>query len=95
MNKAKYVLSQSQNRDHTCHWPGCPKQVPPALWGCASHWYTLPKELRDRVWAEYVPGQEISMTPSEAYLEVAMEVERWIKQHVALRDERKQQELKL
>lgn len=81
MNKVKYVLSQSQNRDHTCHWPGCPKQVPPALWGCAKHWYT--------------PGQEISMTPSEAYLEVAMEVERWIKQHVALRYERKQQELKL
>jgi hypothetical protein len=31
---------------HTCHWPGCPKQVPSALWGCRAHWLTLPNEIR-------------------------------------------------
>lgn len=63
---------------HTCHWPGCEKHVPPAMWGCRIHWFTLPKFLRDKVWATYVPGQEITKTPSENYLKVANEVQQWI-----------------
>lgn len=62
---------------HTCHWPGCEREVPPNMWGCAPHWYKLPKDLRDRIWAAYVPGQEITKTPSAAYLEVAREAERY------------------
>jgi len=31
--KADYVRSQGQTRNHHCHWPGCDKQVPPAMWG--------------------------------------------------------------
>lgn len=64
---------------HTCHWPGCTKRVPPALWGCKPHWYRLPKELRDRIWATYRPGQEVTKDPSNAYLEVADAVQRWIR----------------
>lgn len=60
---------------HTCHWPGCQKHCPPARWGCPGHWFTLPKELRDRIWAAYVPGQEITKTPSEAYLAVTREAD--------------------
>jgi hypothetical protein len=52
------------------------------MWGCSKHWFTLPVELRNRVWAAYFPGQEIDMTPSETYLEVADEVQRWIRQHL-------------
>jgi hypothetical protein len=63
---------------HTCHWPGCETEVAPKLWGCAFHWLKLPKRLRDRVWAAYVPGQEITKTPSAKYLEVALDVQRWI-----------------
>lgn len=63
---------------HTCHWPDCDKEVPPAMWGCKSHWFTLPKWLRGKVWDAYVPGQEISKTPSEAYIDVAHEVQDWI-----------------
>jgi len=37
--KADYVRSQGQTRNHHCHWPGCDKQVPPAMWGCKGHWY--------------------------------------------------------
>ncbi|MDP1555781.1 MAG: hypothetical protein Q8L84_09990 [Hyphomonas sp.] len=63
---------------HHCHWPGCRKEVPPKLWGCKPHWFALPKSLRDRIWATYVPGQEITKTPSRAYLDAAHAVETWI-----------------
>lgn len=80
--KADYVKRQGQTREHTCHWPGCEQQVRPALWGCAKHWFMLPKALRDRVWAAYQPGQEVTMTPSAEYLEVADEVDRWIRERL-------------
>lgn len=63
---------------HTCHWPGCAQAVPPAMWGCKPHWYRLPKHLRDRIWAAYVPGQEITKTPSREYIEAAQAVQAWI-----------------
>ena len=62
--KVKYVKKQKQFRKHHCHWPGCSKQVPPAMWGCAYHWFKLPKVLRDEIWSCYRPGQEIDMKPS-------------------------------
>ncbi len=68
---------------HRCHWPGCPREVPPARWGCPQHWFQLPKELRDAVWAAYVPGQEITKTPSRHYLEVVGQVEAWIRNRIA------------
>jgi hypothetical protein len=80
-SKANYVRKQKQFRNHHCHWPGCPKQCPPAMWGCKEHWFKLPKVLRDKVWAAYVPGQEITMTPSREYLEVTDEVEKWIREN--------------
>ncbi len=52
------------------------------MWGCKAHWFTLPKYLRDQIWAEYVPGQEITKTPSEAYLAVADRVQIWIREHI-------------
>jgi hypothetical protein len=79
MSKADYVKAQGQTRKHHCHWPGCDKQVPPAMWGCSAHWFKLPAALRSKVWATYKPGQEINGTPSEAYLKVAREVQEWIK----------------
>ena len=77
--KAAYVKSQKQTRDHTCHWPGCERQVPPAMWGCKEHWFKLPKLLRLAIWAAYEPGQEVNMTPSDEYLEAAKAVQEWIK----------------
>lgn len=78
-DKADYVKRQKQTRDHHCHWPGCNKQVPPAMWGCKAHWFKLPKYLRDKIWKTYRPGQEITMTPSREYLQAAEEVQQWIK----------------
>lgn len=77
-SKADYVRAQGQTRKHHCHWPGCDKQVPPAMWGCKGHWFTLPAGLRARVWATYRPGQEVNGTPSAAYIEVAKAVQAWI-----------------
>lgn len=78
--KRRYVRSQGQTRKHHCHWPGCTAQVPPAMWGCRTHWFRLPKALRDRIWATYAPGQEVDMTPSDAYLKVADDVQKWIRE---------------
>jgi len=62
---------------HKCHWPTCNTEVSPSLWGCKKHWFKLPKRLRDMVWATYKPGQEITKTPSRAYLAVVLKVNDW------------------
>lgn len=80
-NKADYVRSEASRNtafDHHCHWPGCDKSVPPAMWGCRQHWFKLPLRLRNRIWATYRPGQEVTKTPSRAYMIVAQEVQDWI-----------------
>lgn len=76
--KVDYVLRQGQTRDHACHWPGCPRQVPPALWGCVFHWKALPAFLRMRIWKWFHPGQETSQTPSREYVRVAHATQLWI-----------------
>ena len=81
MSKADYVRGQGQTRDHTCHWPGCKRQVHPAMFMCKGHWYRLPKALRDRIWATYRLGQEIDMNPIEEYLEAAHATQVWIREH--------------
>jgi hypothetical protein len=68
---------------HTCHWPGCKRVVPPAMWGCKPHWFKLPKALRDRIWATYRAGQEITKTPSTDYVEAAQAVQKWIREQSA------------
>ena len=80
MSKASYVMAQNQIRKHHCHWPGCDKQVPPAMWGCSTHWFKLPAQLRSQVWATYRPGQEINGTPTKLYVDVAKRVQEWIKE---------------
>lgn len=77
--KVEYVKSQGQSREHHCHWPGCKKQVPPAMWGCLRHWKMVPQHLRTKLWKAYRIGQEKDMTPSREYLTVAREIQNWIK----------------
>ena len=79
--KSDYVTSQPQSRPHTCHWPGCTRQVPPAMWGCKKHWFKLPREIQRALWANYRPGQEIDGKPSDAYLRVAHEAQVWIREN--------------
>ena len=56
---------------HRCHWPTCNVSVPPKMWGCRAHWFTLPKPIRDEIWRTYRPGQEITKDPSDAYMVAA------------------------
>jgi len=51
------------------------------MWGCKKHWYSLPKRLQAKIWDAYEPGQEVTMTPSPAYLEAARVVDEWIRDH--------------
>ena len=51
------------------------------MWGCRKHWFKLPKRLRYKIWETYVPGQEITKTPSQAYLDTADEVEEWCREN--------------
>lgn len=56
---------------HTCHAIDCGKEVPPEMLMCGRHWFTVPKFLRDRVWATYRDGQCDSFDPTNAYCEAA------------------------
>lgn len=78
-SKVDHVKHAQQTRPHTCHWPGCTKQVSPAMWGCAAHWFKLPMSLRSRIWETYRPEQEKDMKPSAEYLKTAQDVQHWIK----------------
>jgi hypothetical protein len=87
--KVQHVLAAKQSRQHGCHWPGCGRQVPPAMWGCRPHWYALPAELRARIWRTYRPGQEKDQRPSRDYVEVAREVQQWIEEHLRIQRQEK------
>lgn len=78
-DKVRHVKKAKQSRNHSCHWPGCNEQVPPAKWGCYRHWMMLPKRIRDAIWDAYSIGQEISLTPSREYLKAAKEAQDWIR----------------
>lgn len=77
-NKVAHVRAAGQSRGHHCHWPGCERQVPPAMWGCRPHWYRLPPPLRARIWQTYRAGQEDDGRPSRDYLAAARAVQEWI-----------------
>lgn len=62
---------------HTCHWPGCAREVPPRMFMCRGHWYTVPADLRAGIWQHYREGQEVTKTPSRDYLEVARLIQAW------------------
>lgn len=83
--KTEYVKAQWQTRPHTCHWPGCRKQVPPAMWGCKAHWFRLPKPIRDEIWKEYRPGQEQDGKPSLRYVVVTKLAQEWIAGRIEFR----------
>lgn len=62
----------SRASEHTCHATRCRTHVPPRMFMCKPHWFSLPKALRDELGAAYMPGQERRMDPSAEYLDIAM-----------------------
>lgn len=59
--------------DHLCHRPGCTVPVPPKMFACRAHWFSLPKPIRDSIWSAYRPGQERDKDPSDVYLAAALD----------------------
>ena len=71
------AVADDEDDPHLCHWPGCRREVPPVMWGCAPHWRQLPARIRQSILAAYRPGQEIDKTPSRAYIDAAVTAEQW------------------
>lgn len=40
-----------------CPVSGCDDQIDPSRLMCRRHWYQVPKQLRDRVWATWRSGE--------------------------------------
>lgn len=57
---------------HRCHAEGCSTDVPPAMFMCKRHWFMVPINLRNQIWALYEPGQEITKSPNNLYVKVAL-----------------------
>lgn len=81
-SKAAHVKRQAASvpaGGHHCHWPGCRKAVPAAMWSCKTHWFALPERLRKPIWAAYRPGQEDDKNPSPEYLAATRAACDWVK----------------
>lgn len=77
--KHNHVRHAGQTRSHSCHWPGCERQVKPAMWGCYGHWKRLPARIRADLWEAYKPGQEEGAAQiSPEYLVAAENARKWI-----------------
>lgn len=57
---------------HACHHPRCTKQVPPHLFACSVHWFSLPIRLRNAILRTYRKGQEVDKRPSDEYKHAAI-----------------------
>lgn len=61
-------MSPRPNSLSRCMWPTCRKTIRPPYLMCRAHWYQLPAELRERIWATYRRGQTAT-TASPEYLD--------------------------
>lgn len=65
---------------HTCHATDCSVRVPPTMFMCKRHWFSLPKPMRDRIWRTYRAGQCDDWAISHAYAEAARDAVRFVAQ---------------
>lgn len=59
------------SRAHTCHATACDKPVPPEMFMCRPHWFSLPRFMRGAIWEHYREGQCDDMKPSVGYCKAA------------------------
>jgi hypothetical protein len=55
---------------HECHAAKCRKPVAEKLLFCPRHWRKLSRRMKAEIWRTYVPGQEVTKTPTLEYLVV-------------------------
>lgn len=60
---------------HPCPAPDCIVQVPQSQLACRAHWYSIPVEIRSRVWSGYrsndVTGHTQATEDAIAFLKAA------------------------
>lgn len=56
---------------HHCHAKKCKVPVKPELLMCYKHWKMVPKDIQNRVWKYYRPGQCDDKDPSKEWLDAA------------------------
>ena len=61
---------------HECPIDGCDKKVHRTKLFCRSHWYMVPKPLRDAIWAGYRAGMD------KSYWEAVREARRLVNERV-------------
>lgn len=71
-------MNELKKHGHTCHATDCLIRVPPEMLFCKTHWFQLPKGMRDRVWRAYRPGQCDDWAISHEYAEAARAAVRYI-----------------
>jgi hypothetical protein len=86
---AQYAVVEAEVEKHECHVETCDTRVHPRLLMCAYHWRLVPTILKLAVWEHYVPGQEVSKTPTAAYLNAAKAAIQAVEEIVRLKDARK------
>ena len=63
---------------HVCHATGCKVLTNRVTSICRRHWYSLPREMRARIWAAYRPGQCDDRQISREYADAARDALRYI-----------------
>jgi len=51
---------QALSQASRCPVPGCGAEIDPSRLMCHVHWYLVPKQIRDRVWATWRSGRGTS-----------------------------------
>lgn len=63
----------------TCRVEGCTARHPRGLFCCSTHWYTLPKPLRDEIWRTFRAHGVLSVE----YLQAAENAEAFLEERDA------------
>lgn len=63
---------------HTCHAIDCKLRVPPEMFMCKKHWFSLPPFMRAAIYRGYRVGQCDDQNPSAQYCQQAVDCIRYI-----------------
>lgn len=66
---------------HPCPWPECPKRLDRKYWGCGTHWFKLPKALRDKIWGTWGERRKPGGNP-QPHIDACAEADRWIEAYL-------------
>jgi hypothetical protein len=65
------LLALAERGGH-CQVPCCGEQIDPSRLMCRRHWYRVPKQLRDQVWATWRSGRGTLSTEHQSAVHLAI-----------------------